>query len=106
MQEKRKSSLETRCHSFGRVALFDVTCDQLWYVMTSSASHGNALILSGTEDSIGGIIILYLKINPVCGIGLVSELFDSHTYFTYHDLKVNTDQIAYPNRVGWGQFQR
>ena len=24
--------------------------------------------------------------------------------FTYHDLKVNTDQIAYPNRVGGGQF--
>ena len=25
-------------------------------------------------------------------------------YFTYHDLNVNTDQIAYPNRVGAGQF--
>ena len=25
-------------------------------------------------------------------------------YFTYHDLKVNTDQIAYPNRVGGGRF--
>ena len=25
-------------------------------------------------------------------------------YFTYHDLKVNTDQIDYPNRVGGGQF--
>ena len=25
-------------------------------------------------------------------------------YFTYHDLKVNTDQIAYRNRVGGGQF--
>ena len=24
--------------------------------------------------------------------------------FTYYDLKVNTDQIAYPNRVGGGQF--
>ena len=25
-------------------------------------------------------------------------------YFTYHDLKVNTDQIAYPNKVGVVQF--
>ena len=25
-------------------------------------------------------------------------------YFTYHDLKVNTDQMAYPNRVEGGQF--
>ena len=25
-------------------------------------------------------------------------------YFTYHDLKVNTDQIAEPNRVGRGKF--
>ena len=26
-------------------------------------------------------------------------------YFTYHDLKINTDdQTAYPNRVGGGQF--
>ena len=25
-------------------------------------------------------------------------------YFTYHDFKVNTDKIAYPNRVGRGQF--
>ena len=25
-------------------------------------------------------------------------------YFTYHDLKVNTDQTADPNRVGGGQF--
>ena len=25
-------------------------------------------------------------------------------YFTYHDLKVDTDQTAYPNRVGGGQF--
>ena len=25
-------------------------------------------------------------------------------YFTYHDLKVYTDQIAYPYRVGGGQF--
>ena len=25
-------------------------------------------------------------------------------FITYHDLKVNTDQIAYPNRVGGGQF--
>ena len=24
-------------------------------------------------------------------------------YFTYHDLKVNTDQIAYPNGVKRGQ---
>ena len=31
--------------------------DQLWYVMKSSASHGDALILSGTDDSIRGIII-------------------------------------------------
>ena len=25
-------------------------------------------------------------------------------YLTNHDLKINTDQIAYPNRVGWVQF--
>ena len=25
-------------------------------------------------------------------------------HFTYHDLKVYTDQIAYQNRVGGGQF--
>ena len=25
-------------------------------------------------------------------------------YFTYYDLKVNTDQIAYPNRVGGVNF--
>ena len=25
-------------------------------------------------------------------------------YFPYHDLKFNTDQIAYQNRVGGGQF--
>ena len=25
-------------------------------------------------------------------------------YFTYHDFKVNTDQIVYSNRVGRGQF--
>ena len=25
-------------------------------------------------------------------------------YFTYHDLKVNTDQKAYPNWVGGGKF--
>ena len=25
-------------------------------------------------------------------------------YFTDYDLKVNTDQIAYPNRVGGGQI--
>ena len=25
-------------------------------------------------------------------------------HFPDHDLKVNTDQIAYPNRVGGGQF--
>ena len=25
-------------------------------------------------------------------------------YYTYHDLKVNTNQIAYTNRIGGGQF--
>ena len=28
--------------------------DQLWYVMTSSAIHGDTLILSGTDASIDG----------------------------------------------------
>ena len=31
--------------------------DQLWYVMTSSASYGDALILSGSDVSISGVII-------------------------------------------------
>ena len=54
--------------------------DQLWHVMTSSAGHGDALILSGTDASIRGIIIRSLRINPFSGIGLVSELFDPPTY--------------------------
>ena len=29
---------------------------------------------------------------------------DMMMYFTYHNLKVNTDQIAYPNRVGGGSI--
>ena len=61
--------------------------DRLWYVMTSSASHGDALILSGTDASIRGIIIWIFKINRFFGIGLVSELFYPPTYTSLsHDL--------------------
>ena len=54
--------------------------DQLWYVMTSSAIHGDTLILSGTDASIRWVIIWSLNINLVSGIGLISELFDPPTY--------------------------
>ena len=54
--------------------------DTLWCVMTSSASHGDALILSGTDASIRGIIIRSLKINPFSGIRLASEQISSHVF--------------------------
>ena len=38
-------------------SLYMMSRDQLWYVMTSSASHSDALILLGTDASIRGIII-------------------------------------------------
>ena len=36
---------------------FLMSRDQLWYVIPSSASHGDALFLSETDASIRGIII-------------------------------------------------
>ena len=57
--------------------------------MTSSTSQGDALILSGTNASIRGIIIGSLKIIPYSGIGLVSEHFYPSTYID-RSLTVNS----------------
>ena len=95
---------EKRCkrslnHHFiiGVSALTGLPCmtsrDQLWCVMTSSASHGDAFIVSGTYTSNRRTIIQPLKINPFFGKGLVSELFDPPTYintifnFTLYSVK-------------------
>ena len=78
-----------------------ISRDQLWYVMTSSASHGDALILLGTDASIRGIIILSLKINLFSGIRSVSELFDppTHTYFCrWPVVQLSVDERSMFNR--------
>ena len=60
-----------------------VSRDRFWHVMTSSGSHGYALILSGTDAFNRRITIYSLKINPFSSIVLVSELFDPPTYINY-----------------------
>ena len=79
-----------------------VSRDQLWYMMTPSTSHGDALILSGTDAFIRGIIIGSLKINPYSGIGLVSELFYPPTYvfitvlnFVFSHMYINYIKLFY-----------
>ena len=49
-------------------SLYMMSRDQLSYVMTSSASHGDAFILSGTHVSNRRIMIYSLRTNTSSGI--------------------------------------
>ena len=72
--------------------------DQLYYVMTSSDSHGVNFILSWTYASKRRTIIYSFMINLFFGIWLVSELFDPPTYMPSGSLG-GTKHIVFPQMM-------